>query len=479
MPALARTPPPFPFLLSPCSFFLFSASERAMSPMTFFSRCLVASACLATALGFTSAFAADPYASNNGFYPLAQWTGPYRTLNFDYPDKAVEKTSGLVRQKGALTVESAPAYVDSLKKRVEPAMRGMIEKPSEWNPKAVGWYDMPWQAEGTATGGREAILASFAGQVLPPGAFTGLDQPLQNHTVVYYDARSATMLKKLWANPFNPNRQSVVFPEGAMVVKAAAVTATPEQWPVLKDAAVWNVFRPTVADTLAAMKNPAQPAVPTLLPLRLLQFDIIVKDSVASPQTGWVFTTFVYKADAPGAGAWDRLVPLGAQWGNDPQLALSPTGTARNGKPDALRETWINPQAPAFSKEMLGWGGRLSGPIDVAKRHNVIFTDGAVRKEQRSSSCMGCHGTAQYPFIANLYPSPNRSFPPDGSPFLLYPPGSPEWARWFQNRPGNQAQNQGAGTVALDYDMLIMLALSAFDAAAGGDRYLQQRIRAH
>ena len=425
------------------------------------------------------ALAADPYASNNGLYPLAQWSGPYRTLNFDYPDKLPPNAWRKNAAHAALSVSSAPAYVARLKKFVEPAMRGMIETPSTWNPKQPGWYDMPWQAEGNATGGREAILGSFAGQVLPPGAFAGLDLPLQNHTVVYYDARAATVLKRLWANPFNPDRKRVVFPEGAMVVKAAAVTATPEQWPAVKDAAVWQVWRPTVSDTLNAAKNPAPALTPTLLPLRVLQFDIIVKDSVAAPKTGWVFTTFVYKADAPGKGAWDKLVPLGAQWGNDPQLALSPSGTAHGDETSALRESWINPQAPAFSRETLGWGGRLSGPIDVARRHNVIFTDGVARQEQRSSSCMGCHGTAQYPFIANLYPSPNRSFPPDGSPFLLYPPGSRDWARWFQNRPGTVAQNQNAGTTALDYDMLIMLALSAFDAAAGGDRYLQQRIRVH
>jgi hypothetical protein len=92
---------------------------------------------------------------------------------------------------------------------------------------------------------------------------------------------------------------------------------------------------------------------------------------------------------------------------------------------------------------------------------------------------MSCHGTAQYPFITNFYPAPNRALPPDGSPFLLYPPGSKDWARWYQNRSGTQPQNINAGTTALDYDMLIMLALAAFDAAAGGDRYLQQRMRAH
>lgn len=434
---------------------------------------------------FTASFtlAADPYASNNGLYPVGQWTGPYRTLNFAYPSKAPVNGWLKIAPRRPITVASAPAYVAQLKKFVEPSLRDMIEKPSAWNAAQRGWYDMPWQAEGSATGGREAILGSFAGQILPAGAFTGLDVPLQNHTVVYYDALSATMLKRLWANPFNPDRKSVVFPEGAMVIKAAAVTVTPEQWPVLKDAAVWNVWRPTVADTLKASQNPAQTAgqvpAPTLLPLRVLQFDIIVKDRVASPQTGWVFTTFVYKYDAPGTGTWDKLVPLGAQWGNDPQLALSPSGAAQGGKAMPLQENWINPQAPNFSREMLGWGGRLSGPIDVAKRHNVIFTDGEVRKVQRSSACLSCHGTAQYPFITNLYPSPNRVFPPDGSPFLLYTPGSKEWAQWYQNRPGNEPQNKHAGTIALDYDMLIMLALAAFDAAAGGDRYLQQRIRAH
>jgi hypothetical protein len=448
-------------------------------PISKFSLLRKGACSLLSALVCTGAIAADPYASNNGLYPVGQWTGPYRTLNFDYPGKAPASGWLATAARAPISVATAPAYIAQLKKFVEPSMRDMIEKPNTWNAAQKGWYDMPWQAEGSATGGREAILGSFAGQILPAGAFKGLDVPLQNHTVVYYDALSATMLKRLWANPFNPDRNNVVFPEGAMVVKAAGVTVTPEQWPVLRDAAIWNVWRPTVADTLKPAQTPAVAPTPTLLPLRVLQFDIIVKDSVASPKTGWVFTTFVYKFDAPGTGAWDKLVPLGAQWGNDPELALSASGRALGDKLMPLQENWINPQAPAFSKEMLGWGGRLSGPIDVAKRHNVIFTDGEIRTEQRTSACMSCHGTAQYPFITNFYPAPNRTLSPDGSPFLLYAPGSKDWARWYQNRSGTEPQNKNAGTTALDYDMLIMLALAAFDAAAGGDRYLQPRPRAH
>lgn len=439
--------------------------------------------------GLNLAYAADPYASNNGLYPLDAkdpgkllWNGPFRTLNFDYPGSTQPSAWLAQAPRKPLTVQTAPAYVRALKKFVESSMRDMIEKPSEWNPKKYGWYDMPWQAEGNAANGREAILASFSGQVLPKGTFEGLNIPLQNHTVIYYDALAATMLKKLWANPFNPNRGAVTFPEGAMVIKAGAVTATPQQWPVVEGSTVWNDWRPTVADlTNPSITNPQ----PALVPLRLMQFDIIVKDSMAAPQTGWVFATFVYNKDAPGQGTWDMLVPLGAMWGNDPDVARHPSSKDLGNSPHPakpLKETWINYKESApYALEQIGWGGRLSGPIDVSKRHQVIYTDGVVRpRDQRASSCMSCHGTAQYPFVANLYPSPNRTFPRDGSTFLLYPPSSPEWNRWFQNRSGKEPQNKGTGAVALDYDMLIMLALSAFDAAAGTDRYLQKdRIRAH
>ena len=79
----------------------------------------------------------------------------------------------------------------------------------------------------------------------------------------------------------------------------------------------------------------------------------------------------------------------------------------------------------AYAQSSLGWGGRLSGPIDVAERHNVLLD----RRQTcpgnwRRSSCLSCHGTAQFPFISNLYPSPNKTFPPEGTTFPMYVPGS-------------------------------------------------------
>ena len=61
----------------------------------------------------------------------------------------------------------------------------------------------------------------------------------------------------------------------------------------------------------------------------------------------------------------------------------------------------------------------------------------------------------------------------------MRPPTDEMWSRWFQNRPGSLAQNDNEGSVALDYDMLIMFALSAFDAAAGNDIYVQDHVDVH
>ena len=118
---------------------------------------------------------------------------------------------------------------------VEPSLEEMIDSPNTWNPKKAGWFSMPWTSEiqgSDATTGREAILGSFSGQIIPGNTFAvrkqaeamGLSIPyedltkdIQNHTVIYYDAVSATMLRKIWADPFHPDARKADFPEGALV----------------------------------------------------------------------------------------------------------------------------------------------------------------------------------------------------------------------------------------------------------------------
>jgi hypothetical protein len=66
-------------------------------------------------------------------------------------------------------------------------------------------------------------------------------------------------------------------------------------------------------------------------------------------------------------------------------------------------------------------------------------------------------------------------------PFMLFEPGSAEWARWFQNRPGSQVLSGGGriGIVALDSDMLPTLALATYSALAGNDLVAQELVHVH
>jgi hypothetical protein len=153
------------------------------------------------------------------------------------------------------------------------------------------------------------------------------------------------------------------------------------------------------------------------------------------------------------------MVPLGAQWGNDPQANSTTNPSA------PLIENWNNPAAPAYGAETLGWGQRLSGPNDGAM-NDISFDIGGNRqyvKNGKNSSCMSCHSTAQWDvknpkqgmnsFLLPLMSSP-PSNPDAGNPYLNSPaPGSAEWLRWFQDRMGNVPMDPGS--VAGDFDMVL------------------------
>lgn len=431
---------------------------------------------------------ADPFASNNALYPDPRdWQHALRASNFDYPLQAPPARWLARRPAQPLAVHTAAAYAAAVKEFIAPDLAGLVNDPLRWTPRKAGWYDMPWGGQGTimANGaidpgsGREALLGSYTGQVLQPDSYPSNPPAVafQNHAVVYYNDVAAHQLGRIWKDPFRPNLERVQFPEGSMVVKVEAATLTEEQWPVLKGSSVSYVYRPSVAargDTDAAGRG----AVVT--PTRFLQMAVRVKDKVASPRTGWVFLAFFYDTRSGGATVWDRTSPVGVMWGNDPALARYPDGLGPGG---VLRETWVSEGLPSFVLDGLGWGGRLAGPLDVGVRHNVVTVSGKHYGDLdprdprmlRSTSCVSCHSSAQYPFIANLYPSPNKVFPPEGGQFLLFDPGSKQWAHWFQNLPGDRALSARgrAGVVATDYDMMLTFALMKANGAAGTDAFIR------
>lgn len=415
----------------------------------------------------------DPLASNNGLLPgAAEYDGRLNTAHFNYPDTADPDvpvwTSG-----EKLTVENAPAYARRLLEFMDEPLRQLINDPGNWDPVAAHFYDLVWMGEGEAgadgrtdpTSGREALMNTYSGQVLPADTFDEPHRPtvpVQNHAVIYYNEQAAVGLGKVWADLYSPDIRNFAFPEGSIVIKAEAATPTPGQWPVLEGASTWNVYRPPV-------EPDSSDGGPEVLTIHPVQISLRVKDSTASPTTGWVFAAFVYDARLrrPDNTPFDSFVPLGLQWGDDPEYASLPEGRPRDG---ALTETWVNKDAPDYADDTMGWGGRLAGAMDVAVRHNVLTPSGRRYPPSEpfpASSCQSCHSSAEFPFTSNLYPSPNKSFPPDGQTFLLYDPGTPEWQQWFQNDPGNRPLTRNRGVTALDYDMALMFSLSAFSAASG------------
>jgi hypothetical protein len=404
----------------------------------------------------------DPFLASNGLLPpAAQYNGPVFHLNHDWPAQPLPPVDGPAWAKaigGAITTQNAATYVAALKDYVGANARQLLLDYSHWDAGKAHWYNEPWLGST-----RESIHGTYpAGQFgLSVFSGTGLKTTFDTHVLTYYDERAAYTLYKVWgADAKNPaiSTDNFQFAEGSVIVKAAVfVSDDPKMqrdwWPVTDGAPVWPIYTAIPEQ---------QPGSPQVLNAYVMQFDIVVKDSVASPKTGWVFCTLVYDKKAPG-DAWDKMVPLGAMWGNDPDVDSAAHPKA------PLAETWINPAAPKYSRETLGWGGRLAGPNDGAR--NDIQLGKKTMEDYPDSSCMSCHGPAEWQpeqhrqasFLLPSYPNP-QSGPtpykscPNGKPgdtSICSPaPGSAEWIRWFQDRRGTEPQDAETGSVAADYDMV-------------------------
>lgn len=400
---------------------------------------------------------AKPFQDNNGDVPSkAEYPGKLFKLSHKWPKHPPRPLANPPWRAAignrTINVKNASAYANALKEAVRHNASRLIMDQPNWDAHSARWYNEPWVGSE-----REAISGTYGAGSFTTKQFPTTNAPFTTQVLTYYDERAATALHKVWGETaMRPNvtTMSGQFPEGSIVVKAALFTsADPNMktgwWDAMEGAQMWNLWL-----------SPDGIAPPEVWPGYVAQFDIIVKDSLSAPQTGWVFTTLVYDKDAPGTTVWDKMVPLGAQWGNDPQAT-------RQGMP--LKENWINPKAPKYSKMTLGWGGRLSGPNDGAT--NDITVGSKAYANYPNSSCMSCHSTAQWNVKNGVMPTfllPNTAKSGTGNPascnkngqpdnnqktgtYICSPaPGSAAWMKWFQNRKGTQPMD--AGSVAMDFD---------------------------
>ena len=348
-----------------------------------------------------SAVSAQTFPSSNDPIPTG-WTGPVFKLRQDYP--ATKPAAGPKPWKSFSFKTQPVEYLQSVLSYCEEgnvAVDWQLEKNTVRN-----WYHAPWLH--TTANGREFVHGltgerSSRKHELAPTQ-TG---PFANWAVGFYNAPGGYAIGRVWKNPNAPKPSAAVFPDGTVACKLLFTTASVAQVPYLKNSFAWQANASTTSGGPRSIQT-----------VRLLQVDVAVRDSRASSTTGWVFGTFVYDGNAAGATPWDRLVPVGLMWGNDPTVTEA-TKTATT----QLKQTFINPAVGP--PQHLGRAGRLNGPVDNPK-----------------SSCLSCHSTAEWQAMSNVLPAASDPM------------------RWFRNIKATQAFDSGQRS--LGYSLQVALGLERF-----------------
>jgi hypothetical protein len=390
-----------------------------------------------------------------------QYSGPLFVLSHDYPTipRPVVNPSWQQALNGQpISAANTFAYMAALKNYVAPNVMPFFTNNQAWTAAQYGWFNEPWMGSQ-----REAILGTYLGNGNPANMFKTLKEDEAGYALVLYDSTAAYTVGQIWGKTgqkINLVNDAAQFKEGSVIVKLAFSNINYPEWPVMQGAQTFSIY-----DTIATSASPMTGY--QVRKVSFFQMDVIVKDSKTAPKTGWVYSTFVYDKDVKGS-FWDQMVPLGAMWGNDPDV-ISPVAPPY----PPLKETVINPSAPAYSTETLGWGGRLSGPNDGAVLQNITDVNGTTYKTLAVSSCMSCHLPAQDSFVAFLLPVDTKNG------FKAYVPGSKEWNLWFRDNAGNVPFTPGQ--VAMDYDMVMAFkSIPAYYQAqpTGQGKLLQAHIEA-
>jgi hypothetical protein len=386
-----------------------------------------------------------------------QYPGPLFVLSHDYPTTARPVVNPGWQQalKGQpISALNVFAYMDSLKTYVAPNVMPFFTANKAWTAAKYGWFNEPWMGSQ-----REAIQGVYFGNANPANMFKTLKENEAGYALVLYDSTAAYTVGQIWGKTgqsVNLANDAAQFKEGSVIVKLAFSNINYPQWPVMKGAQTFSIY-----DTVATTENPKTGY--QVRTVSFFQMDVIVKDSKTAPKTGWVYSTFVYDMGAAGS-LWDKMVPLGAMWGNDPGInsPLAPPYPK-------LYETVINPKAPPYSTETLGWGGRLSGPNDGAVAQQAVdINTGKSYTNLALSSCMSCHSPAQDTFKSFLLPAPNPK--KTDTALYVYTPGSANWNLWFRDDYGNVPFDKGQ--VAMDYDMVMAFkSLRAYNKAHKPEKY--------
>lgn len=309
--------------------------------------------------------------------PPTGWRGPIFTPRFDFPKAAKTEphpwTATSFRKEPERYLNALLAYALEGQDRIHWRLRAN---------KARRWYHVPWLGPGAS--GREFVHGLTRARDLAPGELGPAQISCrQNWALAFYNDIGGKVLRQIWGTGARePDLSALPFYDGTVAVKLVFTEATASDDPKLAGAPELNanihVARASTGCAPAVAPS-GEPAPRTPQTLRLIQLDLAVRDDRASYKTGWVFGSFRYDGSRPGADPWQKLVPMGLMWGNDPQLG------------DADAAAGVSPrQSIVFAAgKGFGRGGRMNGLVD-----------------ERSSACSSCHMAAQWPAVAPMTPPP-------------------------------------------------------------------------
>jgi hypothetical protein len=387
----------------------------------------------------------DPFPDFEYLPSPSQYAGRVFRLSQQYPSEL----PGNDRMPDFLKIDFKTSWREYLMAAREYCFKGNItpggDLENDWrvadqNPPR--WFHMPWQHYGPL--GREGVHGLTQEAPVQPKQLSWTQTYTGGTTfaIGFFNDFAGYTIGQIWKDHNNPDLSKGPFPSGAVICKILFVDVPFNQVPCLNPPLHWRAYVPK-----SYTSSPLPTTTREFKQLSLVQMDLMVRDP-RSP-LGWVFGNYQYNGATNHQNLWENLVPLGIQWGNDPEVTTNtsnpmPVATMRN---PALKETIINDDANELPPTHLGWNGRLCGPVD-----------------NPMSSCMSCHSTAQYPVVSALNPLFQEVSPP---------PGSKDWMFWFRNLKCGEPFNNDPANPTQSTDFSLQLADSvqnfrAWQAAAKG-----------
>lgn len=322
----------------------------------------------------------------------ADWKGPVFELSHDYPKTMPTCSSPWLQrdvkfEPGGTWDQWAPYVqdiVDYVKEGQDPNLANEIGWRAKITTAAGGeetrWFHVPWMAY-DGHQGREFVHGLTNELSTARSTFTGRggglhelpgappDAVYETWSVGFYNPCGGWSIGQQWPESGEPATyeengrllaRGMPFAEGTVVVKVLNTTASGDDVPYLKGSTNWQ------ADAHVQQgPDKYDPCKRAPREVHLVQIDLAVVDN-RSP-TRWVYSTLVYDGTMTGETIWDRMRPLGVQWGNDPgSFPAVPEGESK-----ALSESIA---APINIHEHYGCQKRLAGNVD-----------------QANSSCLSCH----------------------------------------------------------------------------------------